>query len=76
MLANYLRENAVIPEKCDLNDILFIITPAETKAKINNLISRILHFDNGTLEEDLLLSEQNEKKIHTIFGLKEEENYA
>ena len=38
--------------------------------------SRILHFDNGTLEEDLLLSEQNEKKIHTIFGLKEEENYA
>ena len=38
--------------------------------------SRLLHFDNGTLEEDLLLSEQNEKKIHTIFGLKEEENYA
>lgn len=45
VLANYLRENAVIPEKCDLNDILFIITPAETKAKINNLISRILHFE-------------------------------
>ena len=44
-LANYLRDNAVIPEKCDLNDILFIITPAETKAKINNLISRILHFE-------------------------------
>mgnify|MGYP000786095974 FL=1 len=26
ILANYLRENGIIPEKCDLNDILFLMT--------------------------------------------------
>lgn len=46
VLANYLRENAVIPEKCDLNDILFILTPAETKTKIDNLISKLIHFED------------------------------
>lgn len=31
--------------------------------------SRLIHFDNGTLTDDLLLSKQNEKKIRTIFDL-------
>lgn len=31
--------------------------------------SRLIHFDNGTLADDLLLSEQNEKEIRTIFDL-------
>lgn len=31
--------------------------------------SRLIHFDNGTLADDLLLSGQNEKKIRTIFDL-------
>jgi|GEM_PF-6134181 len=35
ILANYLRENGIIPEKCDLNDILFLMTPAESKTKTN-----------------------------------------
>ena len=26
ILANFLRENAVVPEKCDLNSILFLMT--------------------------------------------------
>jgi len=28
ILANYLRENGIIPEKCDLNSILFLLTHA------------------------------------------------
>ena len=31
--------------------------------------SRLIYFDNGTLADDLLLSEQNEKAIRTIFDL-------
>lgn len=38
--------------------------------------SRLLHFDNGTLVDDLLLSEQNEKKIHTIFNLEEVKDHV
>ena len=33
ILANYLRENGIIPEKNDLNSILFLMTPAENKEK-------------------------------------------
>ena len=33
ILANYLRENGIVPEKCDLNSILFLLTPAETPEK-------------------------------------------
>jgi ornithine decarboxylase len=29
VVANYLREQRVVPEKCDLNSILFLLTPAE-----------------------------------------------
>ena len=37
ILANYLRENNIIPEKCDLNSILFLMTPAEDMAKMSHL---------------------------------------
>jgi ornithine decarboxylase len=45
VLANYLRENGVIPEKCDLNSILFLLTPAETIPKIQNLVSHLVRFE-------------------------------
>lgn len=38
--------------------------------------SRLIHFDNGTLVDDLPLSEQNEKKIHTIFNLEEVKDHV
>ena len=38
ILANYLRENGIIPEKNDLNSILFLMTPAEDDAKMNNFL--------------------------------------
>lgn len=44
MLANYLREQHVIPEKCDLNSILFLMTPAEDESKLNTLIAKLMQF--------------------------------
>ncbi|NCD08754.1 MAG: ornithine decarboxylase SpeF [Negativicutes bacterium] len=45
ILANYLRENGIIPEKCDLNSILFLLTPAETPTKMQNLVSQLSRFE-------------------------------
>lgn len=45
ILANYLRENGVIPEKCDLNDILFLATPAESTTKMDDLIAKLIRFE-------------------------------
>ncbi len=46
VLANYLREQRVVPEKCDLNSILFLMTPAEDESKINSLIAKLVKFKN------------------------------
>lgn len=56
ILANYLRENGIIPEKCDLNSILFLLTPAEDAAKMQHLVMQIKRFEDA-LEADLPLSE-------------------
>ena len=58
ILANYLRENRIIPEKCDLNTILFLMTPAESKAKMDALVNQLVHFEelidrNAPMEEVL-----------------------
>ena len=45
ILANFLRENAIVPEKCDLNSILFLMTPAEDTAKMEHLITQIKRFE-------------------------------
>ena len=45
ILANYLRENGIIPEKCDLNSILFLLTPAETIPKMQNLVAQLMRFE-------------------------------
>jgi len=45
LLAHYLRESSVIPEKADLNSILFLLTPAETLAKFQHLVARIVRFE-------------------------------
>lgn len=46
ILADYLRDNRVIPEKCDLNDILFLMTLAETKTKLDSLITKLVQFEH------------------------------
>lgn len=58
ILANYLRENRIIPEKCDLNTILFLMTPAESKGKMDALVDQLVRFeelidDNAPMEEVL-----------------------
>jgi len=45
ILADYLRDCQIIPEKCDLNDILFLMTPAESKTKLDNLITKLIRFE-------------------------------
>ena len=45
ILANYLRENRIIPEKNDLNSILFLLTPAENTEKMNQLVSTLVKFE-------------------------------
>ncbi len=51
ILANYLRENGIIPEKCDLNSILFLMTPAENPTKLQNLVSQIARFELAIKED-------------------------
>ena len=46
VLANFLREQKVVPEKCDLNSILFLMTPAEDESKLNTLIAKLVKFKN------------------------------
>jgi ornithine decarboxylase len=44
VVANYLREQGIVPEKCDLNSILFLMTPAEDESKLNTLIAKLVNF--------------------------------
>lgn len=58
ILANYLRENRIILEKCDLNTILFLMTPAESKEKMDALVDQLVRFEelidrNAPMEEVL-----------------------
>lgn len=45
IVAEYLRENKIIPEKCDLNDILFLLTPAEIEEKLHRLLEKLVQFE-------------------------------
>ena len=56
ILANYLRDNGIIPEKNDLNSILFLMTPAENKEKMDHLVSQIARFEKS-LDDDAPLEE-------------------
>ena len=56
ILANYLRENGIIPEKNDLNSILFLMTPAETLTKMKALVSQFAKFEQ-IVKKDAPLSE-------------------
>lgn len=70
ILADYLRENGIIPEKCDLNDILFLMTPAESKIKLDNLITKLVKFEE-LIDNDAPM----EKVLPTIFS-KHRERYS
>ena len=67
ILANYLRENNIIPEKCDLNSILFLMTPAENREKMAHLITQIARFEQ-LLDEDAPLADV----LPTVYKANEE----
>lgn len=46
ILANYLRDQGIIPEKSDLNTILFLMTPAETREKMEILTKALVRFES------------------------------
>src|SRR5271169_3023664 len=56
IVAQYLRENRVVPEKNDLNSLLFLLTPGVESSKAGTLVSALvafkrLHDDNVALED-------------------------
>lgn len=55
ILANFLRESRIIPEKCDLNSILFLMTPAETPEKMEILVDCLVEFEE-LVKSDVPLS--------------------
>jgi ornithine decarboxylase/arginine decarboxylase len=55
VVAQFLRENRVVPEKNDLNSLLFLLTPGVEASKAGTLVSTLvafkrLHDDNVPLE--------------------------
>jgi ornithine decarboxylase len=56
VVAQYLRENRIVPEKNDLNSLLFLLTPGVEASKAGTLISGLvafkkLHDENALLED-------------------------
>jgi ornithine decarboxylase len=56
ILAGYLRDHRVIPEKNDFNSILFLMTPAESPEKMESLINQLVRFEQ-LLKDDAPVSE-------------------
>ncbi|SFR09360.1 ornithine decarboxylase [Enterobacter sp. kpr-6] len=63
ILAHYLRENGIVPEKCDLNSILFLLTPAESAEKMAQLVAMLAQFEQH-IEDDTPLADV----LPTIFN--------
>ena len=63
ILAHYLRENGIVPEKCDLNSILFLLTPAESPEKMAQLVAMLAQFEQH-IEDDTPLADV----LPTIFN--------
>ncbi|OAN55935.1 amino acid decarboxylase [Paramagnetospirillum marisnigri] len=56
VVAQYLRENRVVPEKNDLNSLLFLLTPGVESSKAGTLLSTLVafkrrHDDNALLDD-------------------------
>ena len=56
VVAEYMRENQIVPEKNDLNSLLFLLTPGVESSKAGTLLSAFitfkrLHDDNALLDE-------------------------
>ncbi|THD46023.1 MAG: amino acid decarboxylase [Bradyrhizobium sp.] len=58
VVAQYLRENRVVPEKNDLNSLLFLLTPGVESSKAGTLVSSLVAFkrrhDENALLDDMM----------------------
>lgn len=45
LLAHYLREHGIIPEKSELNAIVFLLTPAASINKLKQLLTKLAQFE-------------------------------
>ena len=70
ILINYLRDNGIVADKCDLNTILFLMTPGETMAKMQDVVNKLIKFEklvdeNKTMKEVLpFIYEKYKSKYH------------
>ena len=51
------------------NKVIFVVT--HDYEFVCQVCSRIIRFEHGTVTDDLLLSEENENRVRTIFGVGE-----
>lgn len=56
VVAEYLRQNRIVPEKNDLNSLLFLLTPGVESSKAGTLLSHLvtfkkLHDENAPLDD-------------------------
>ena len=73
VVAQYLRENRVVPEKNDLNSLLFLLTPGVESSKAGTLLSTLVAFkrrydDNLTLDE--VIPEFVRRRPHRYSGVR------
>jgi ornithine decarboxylase/arginine decarboxylase len=58
VVAEYLRQNRIVPEKNDLNSLLFLLTPGSESSKAGTLLSHLVTFkklhDQNALLEDVI----------------------
>ncbi|MDO4642008.1 MAG: ornithine decarboxylase [Neisseria sp.] len=63
ILANFLRDNGIVPEKCDLNSILFLLTPSENLAKLQHLVALITRFEQHIINDSPM-----SEVLPTVYG--------
>jgi ornithine decarboxylase len=71
VISQYLRENQIVPEKNDLNSMLFLLTPGVESSKAGTLLSALvafkrLHDDNVLLED--VIPEFVKRRPHRYAG--------
>ncbi len=56
ILFNYLCDHGIIPEKCDLNTILFLLTPGESREELVDLVDKLVAFER-LIDEDAMVKD-------------------
>ncbi len=76
LLAEYLRENRIVPEKNDLHSILFLLTPGVESSKAGTLLSWLvtfkrLHDENARLQDVIPAFVRKRPDRYTGVGLRD-----